>query len=414
MAKKELTKKRIITTAFTEWGKKGFKTTSLTLITNKLKITKPALYRYFKNKNEIIYEMQNVILDNILNQTTKFINQCSGMQIDELIFLYIEKNFTYFINNTYHFLFYLFYILRTDIGKNEKVLIFREKLGNIFHSAFKQSNSWLKHDNTGIALDLIYTTAIFYLICHIKTVNINKKIIHPLDGKEKDTILNNIYTIITNGFGGNFSRRALDFSSIEKNVSMKPEDIGDHNKILDAIACVVAEEGLWGASVSKIATKLNMSKSSLYFYFDNKNDMLENMINNEIEKNNRFIVQKSQGYETFEQKLYCIIAATASYFMNNRNMIYVFDYLHYQRLSINDLKMHNKITFTYDIILKHALEDGLINDHGYDLDFILGFLNMQIVKDFFISGINSETIVIENMRNIYKYFLYGLLNNDTG
>ena len=58
---KQLNKELIISTAFEEWGKSCYRNMSLTKIINKLKITKPALYRYFKNKKELLDIMRKIL-----------------------------------------------------------------------------------------------------------------------------------------------------------------------------------------------------------------------------------------------------------------------------------------------------------------------------------------------------------------
>ncbi|MCK5674296.1 MAG: helix-turn-helix transcriptional regulator, partial [Spirochaetales bacterium] len=59
MTKRELKTQLIIDTAFKVWGEDSFYNTSLSTLAEAMGLTKPAIYRYFKNKDAILQAMKN-------------------------------------------------------------------------------------------------------------------------------------------------------------------------------------------------------------------------------------------------------------------------------------------------------------------------------------------------------------------
>ncbi len=94
--KKDFKKDKIIRTAFAEWGKFFFRNTSLSVIIKKLRITKPALYRYFKNKKELINSMKLKILDKFYERIDSFIIESTEDYSIDSVYLFINKIFGYF------------------------------------------------------------------------------------------------------------------------------------------------------------------------------------------------------------------------------------------------------------------------------------------------------------------------------
>ena len=58
-------KANIISAAFSEWSKTHFTSMSLAKVAKKLSLTKPALYRYFKNKAELLQTMVTTLVNDL-------------------------------------------------------------------------------------------------------------------------------------------------------------------------------------------------------------------------------------------------------------------------------------------------------------------------------------------------------------
>ena len=67
----------------------------------------------------------------------------------------------------------------------------------------------------------------------------------------------------------------------------------------------MTEEGIQNASVDKIAAKVGMSKSSLYFFFKNKDEMLTKMVEREQEHVKGLLLERLKGFAGFPEQAYC-------------------------------------------------------------------------------------------------------------
>ncbi len=161
MRRTKLTKEDIINTAFIEWGRKNFISRSLTLITRKLNITKPALYRYFRNKDELIECMKLHLIDRLYNDHKQLTAGLGGKTPDEKIYSIIKGSFSFFIKNHYYLMFYLFYLLKRDFLGNEKFIEMNEDLDMIVKDILAKSKTWINPEESGLALTFIFSTGIF-------------------------------------------------------------------------------------------------------------------------------------------------------------------------------------------------------------------------------------------------------------
>ncbi len=224
-----------------------------------------------------------------------------------------------------------------------------------------------------------------------------------------DQITNDIYLIVMNGFGKKNNDYGIDFDNVEKKIGIDYKNI-IRDKIFDAIASVVAEEGLWDTTISKIAARLEMSKSSLYFYHKNKYDMLHNMIYKEYEMKNALINRELEKFSKFEEILYCFITGNTAYFMYDKRIMLVFDWLHTQKIDMKAYINKNKsILFdNFRMNIGEYAEKGMIDLYHFSIDFIYGFLTMQIVKEMYYADLMKKELALKDMRHVYNFFLKGL------
>lgn len=406
---KRFTKDLIIATAFNEWGKFSFKNMSLSLITDKLKITKPALYRYFKNKKELLNDMSNYLFNKLIQLASTYFDKIKNLKKEDkkdVILIFIREYFEFFGNNLYYFLFYIFYLIKDRYFENKNIIEINDKLTFIFSDFIKQNNLWIKPEQSENLLRYIFSTGIFLTIFTIHEDLKKKRILKKLDDDQINNIIRSIDKIITSGFKSNKKNFEIDFKQIEDLYFMN-EISCTRNKIFESIANVVAKNGLWDASIKKIADDLNMSKSSLYLYFKNKKEMLSDMIIKEIEQGNERIQKNISVYYDFFEKLYCAVITISSIFVKDYRMMLVFDWFHYQGF---ELKVQSKIIKSdpFYILLQEAVEKKLIKINPFDIEFVTVYLKMQILKDILLLNLMKKEFNLNDMRFIFNMFLYGI------
>ena len=408
MIKEKLCEAKIIKTAFDEWGKTAFRNATLKSISDKLNLTKPALYRYFKNKNEIFEKMFDCFMSDYQNVTNSFINECGNTDdLDFIIKSYINNYFKFFSNNHHYFFFFIFHAVKNDCFIKKSVIDIDEIENKIFTRGIKNTAKiWIKVKDVGLLKRFIFSTGIFLLL--FKFGNKKTKFLHSIDDKESDAILNDIYYIIKNGFGLKKIKSNINFKKVESIAGIKKEQLPERDKVIDAIASVIAEEGIWNTTLSKISKKLGIVKSSLYFYFKNKKEMLSSSILNEIKKNDKLIKSKILNNSSYEEKFYSLIVAFSSYLLLDNNMMKIFDWIHQQGVNLKLMKdIENEEQIDTQII-REGISEKYLDNQKFDDIFISNFFKMQIIKEIYISDLFKQEIKISDMRNIYKLFLNGI------
>ena len=123
MDKRELKTQLIIDTAFKVWGDNFFYSTSLSSLADALGMTKPALYRYFKNKDAILLAMKDDLIDKYQGLLKK---SGAGGDLDALLVAYTENAVRFFAGNYYY---YRFFVLKLINMKQDIKLLFKEMMG---------------------------------------------------------------------------------------------------------------------------------------------------------------------------------------------------------------------------------------------------------------------------------------------
>jgi len=92
----EKRKKEIMEKAIEIFAKKGYEKTSLDEIAKKLKISKPAIYLYFKNKEDLFLEILKNKFNEMLFELEKIISSknSSFEKLSQFVKIYIDKHLT--------------------------------------------------------------------------------------------------------------------------------------------------------------------------------------------------------------------------------------------------------------------------------------------------------------------------------
>ncbi|AIC94491.1 TetR/AcrR family transcriptional regulator [Shouchella lehensis] len=92
MGNKEQTYQDIMETAFKMFSKKGFDQTSLTNIATEVGISKPAIYYYFKSKDELIKTLFDTLVKDIQSVTLIKVENMTAQNVKELMYDIGEKS----------------------------------------------------------------------------------------------------------------------------------------------------------------------------------------------------------------------------------------------------------------------------------------------------------------------------------
>ena len=183
-----------------------------------------------------------------------------------------------------------------------------------------------------------------------------------------------------------------------------------YHLILDAAISVIAQEGFFNATVSKIARAAGVADGTIYLYFKNKNDILlhffdfkTRLVFDEFRKE----VDKGQDARS---KLYNLIRAHLREFQKDRNMAVVFQA---EARQIRYFEVHIKdITHMYfDLV-------GEIVELGQKEGVFRRDMELNLVKRFILGAVDevinhwlhtTETYDLESKADgLVELFFHGI------
>lgn len=314
------TKELILDTAFSFLEKPVFSSFSMNELAAKVGISKPAIYRHFKNKDAVLEAMENRLIDNMA-----FFLKDVGSQ-DEISSRKSLVNFVdYFVANPAHINYFIAQM--SSIPNYEEHLF--EKLYERNVSFVKKGGSNylqnFRNDMPVLSRHVFCGMTIFYFVSFQKDcLNLGKIRKCPENFGQK------VVNIMLSGLAGTAGENEAfhpEFISEERKkeifelCKIPDETFPEENRIFTALANVIDKYKFPGVTVERIAAELNMAKSSLYEYFDNKNEMIKCLINKELQLLQTIIIENSVEAKNFTEYVYVLVASEMEYFSHRPSII---------------------------------------------------------------------------------------------
>ena len=399
MTKREQKKKLIIDTAFRIWGDNFFYNTSLSSLGEAMGMSKPALYRYFSNKEALIIAMKE---DFILKYQSllKKSNNNEFTDLNSILLDYTENSIRFFAEN---YNYYRFIFLKLFSQEQNLTKLLEEMKG-----AEDQFAEPIVFESIGLSeIDALSLSG------YIKSLGgflLNQKLFSKksFTNSEINQMTKTIRFISQYGLGGHRDIAAsINYNAVELASTICKEDILPYDRIFTAIADVIAEKGVWETTIDSIAEKLEMSKSSLYFYFENKDQMIKDVIERETEHLNSLIMERVVKFKNYKEQIYCIFHVMSSYFILKPSIFSIMNWLRFQFINKPvKPKEHKfeKYTEYIDILTKTTS----FNPLNFPPGLISKGLNFILIRELWDCENNKSSI--ENI-NIRLRKIHGLIMN---
>jgi len=323
-----MTKTEIIDTAFRVWGRNFYRKTSLSQLACELRVSKPALYRHFLNKQALTAAMTEHFLDNFAGFVRDdFENAMQTEDTDEGISTIIKSISGFFAHNVYLMIFSMINIYERNIDGRELLNQLKSR-GVDFNSLSTVVNRKYKGDDAVIRL--IFTTLTFNMSHYHK---VKKTMSNPLSDDDVQKITSRIFKTIKNGLGYSIEGAELDFDKLEKQVENTPLDT-EVEPFFKAVAEAVAQAGPWEVSMDMVAKKLGLSKSSLYGHFKNRKDMLRRLFISEFMRIIEFARKGINSSSNNAEQLYLGIYSIAVYLRSRPEILVAMDWIRTRKLDL--------------------------------------------------------------------------------
>ncbi len=407
----------IISTALKEWGKSHFRKTSLSTLARGMGITKPALYRYFSSKDDLNHAIEERVRDEYCRLGRRFLEGSRELNLESTFRLYTDTHLRYFCEHPDMFYYFVISALKEPFLNHAEVKdIHSREIHRIGRLIEGSTLGWGYGDSARI-LRYAFSTCSFWLhaFLHLRNGFSAKGMLSsyhsPLSNEQQAMIIRDASDAVLRGLGGKDFRDDLPFESMESQCRVSAEEMPEKNRIFESISEVVAEEGLGKTTLEKIAQKAGMTKSSLYFYFRNKDDMLGSMLNRERDRIDTIFEQRARLYKSTEEKIYSRFLVTASYHINNATLMTAFSWFHYQGIVVH-LQPPSKQTLEKSTaFLQEAITSGRLRGFSLEPFHILFYINSLILNEIFGKTRSNPPLplTLKDMRRAFRYFSRGVL-----
>ena len=323
-----MTNVEIITAAFKVWGREFYLDTSLNQVARELGVSKPALFRHFRNKQALLDAMRVYFFDDFAAYIKE--NNEKSQNVGD-IFTLIRAIAGYYAQNVHIFVFSLIKLYdHRDCDQNlgEELRSRGIDIG-AFHRIIEKNQLF-----TPQIMHMVFTTLTFHMAVFHKK---RKSFVNPPSGDDITKGIDAIIEIIERGLGYTSEQSELDFEGLESCVTATVNDIED-DPLLKAVAGAVAEAGPWEASMKQIARRSGLSKSSLYGHFKSKEDMLRQLFMTEFLRIIGFTRQGMDHSALPQERLYLGIFSITVYLRSKPDILVAMDWMRTRRLDMRKNK----------------------------------------------------------------------------
>jgi AcrR family transcriptional regulator len=369
-----MTNDDIIRAALKAWGRELYKTTSLTLVAKELGVSKPALYRHFKDKQALLDAMYQAFFENHVISIKQVYERASKVSsIRERHFILMRGITRFYLQNNDFFLFSLMQIY--GCKKMYELAGYVEARGIDTKTLFGEVKCFAGKESAPYpSKALLVLVTLTFWVAHFH--RLGYKGTKPGEALVKKEMAF-IEAKVARGLGlKEASIKHLDYAALEKIASQAIYADTEDNKLLMAVAEAVAEAGPWNASMEMVARKSGLSKSGLYSHFKSRQDMLGRLFITEFNKIIDYSEQAARTSKVPEEQLYLIIISIVEYLRSRPEILVVLNWIKTRRLDFGVEVPRTIYRTITGIKLKVIKEDGAKGD--YNAQWIL-FLVISVL-----------------------------------
>lgn len=407
LPEKKSTKELILEAAFSFYIKPYIRDFSMSELAAKVGLSKPAIYRHFKNKAELLKEMQNrffSLVAQVLKSAQEDSEKDAGGE------KYLESLIAFFAENIQYINYFICEVtVEHDffdlMDRNLALCGVMKKMEDIID---------LKDEVYSRARSSFVGISILFFIKVRKDAEARKENVSDVE-----QFASSVVEFLRKGLRG-FSREGEDawpseisrerILELERLCSIKNLGLPEESKIFRAIASVIRKFSTGGVTVERIANELGMAKSTFYFYFENKNQMIFSLVKKEVSLLFTICQENMAEARNFSELVYINLMTEINFFLERSSMLSICGWL-LQTSNENEFVRSDDEEFEQNSKWSKALKDVAPRlEFGFKivpdiLRFWIGSLPVAATVLKFYANFNDEQIV-----QTVKY-LFGFVEN---
>ena len=326
------TKDLILDAAFSFCNEPRYKAFSLSELAAKVGITKPAIYRHYKNKEAVYAAMYERFVDTLAGclgtvQSVKERGELPVEQIADLICFFTEN--TCYVNYMLGSLASVQnfeYQLTLDLEKRgieNRTKGFQYLADGTGKVVIKDFDEYIRSMYCGV-------TVFIFIKGREKSIQAGEPVDTPRDFARK--VVQFLLTGLSGAVGAEnpLYPQALSearMAELDALCSLTPDMLPAENRFFTAFASVIRKYKMTGITIERIADELGMAKSSLYEYFDNKNELVKTLIVKEISLLDIIVKENCIEAQNASEFMYVLMRTELAFFQQHKSIIPVLGWL---------------------------------------------------------------------------------------
>jgi AcrR family transcriptional regulator len=367
-----LSRERIVDAAFRAWGRSHFAGTSISLVARELNVTKPAIYRYFDGKEDLMQalrmdyaeRLQQEVVGPLVQQEERF----NPSSIEPAVRVYVTVVFSFFENNPFHYAFYVRYLLGRPFEKRPG---FRDIIAEPLTFRYIESTAayWTtEHYRRDPATGCTYLGAEF---------TPESMALAP---RRRTETIDRIVARLVRGFLPS-DHPQIDREQVERTAWFMPEEMQAPDRVFSAIEEVVEEQGYGGATVERIAERVGITKSSLYHYFRNRDDMLMKLVLRDQQHFASLARLRLHQIREPVMQLYAFFVMIASYATQHSAFMTVETWIRENDVTVELPAEHiEEVEQIFSFLVEMVMSTGITDEPGEAFS-IIGFIRFLILQE---------------------------------
>lgn len=320
------TKEKILECAFGLYEKPRMSEISLSEIAAKAGISKTAIFRHYKNKEEMMEKMRERFFEAFALMISQLDDSRKPYNLKG-----VEKAVRCVFDFCQNYPNYLSYFLQESLSdelltEGVNLVLLDNGINVINEDVFKDKKNYVAQN---MVPSFFQQTLLHFLIlafCSLKdVVKIN----------DIERYKTKVSELIYSGLGKKKNPISEERKKeLDERCKLQLESDEKSNRFFNAFVQLMQDNRSSKITVEKIAAALGMAKSSIYSFFANKNDYLMNMLFQETERVCSILKEKSAAAENPDEAIYIMMRTQANYFALRPQVIMLHGYFIFQEAAL--------------------------------------------------------------------------------
>lgn len=320
------TKEKILECAFGLYEKPRMSVISLGEIAAKAGISKTAIFRHYKNKEEMMEKMREKFFEAFALMISQLDDSRKPYNLKG-----VEKAVRCVFDFCQNYPNYLSYFLQESLSdelltEGVNMVLLDNGINVINEDVFKDKKNYVAQN---MVPSFFQHTLLHFLIlafCSMKdVVKIN----------DIERYKTKVSELIYSGLGKKRNPISGERKSeLDEHCKLQLESDEKSNRFFNAFVQLMQDNRSSKITVEKIAAALGMAKSSIYSFFANKNDYLMNMLFQETERVCAILKEKSAAAKNPDEAIYIMMRTQANYFAMRPQVIMLHGYFIFQEAAL--------------------------------------------------------------------------------